>query len=64
MEQFLAGLDNLLTKLAQAQDSETIRNATSLLNTQYYVTGDCVPALVEIISHLLISKCVNWLLLN
>ncbi|KAI9254656.1 armadillo-type protein [Sporodiniella umbellata] len=50
MEQFLAGLDDLLTKLAQAQDSETIRNATSVLNTQYYVTGDCVPALIEIVS--------------
>ncbi|KAI7907017.1 armadillo-type protein [Cokeromyces recurvatus] len=50
MEQFLAGLDDLLTKLAQAQDSETIRNATSILNTQYYASADCVPALVEIIS--------------
>ncbi|CEI91730.1 hypothetical protein RMCBS344292_06011 [Rhizopus microsporus] len=50
MEQFLAGLDDLLTKLAQAQDSETIRNATSVLNTQYYVTADCVPALVEIVA--------------
>ncbi|KAI8973597.1 armadillo-type protein [Mycotypha africana] len=50
MEQFLAGLDDLLTKLAQAQDSETIRNATSALNTQYYASADCVPALVEIIS--------------
>ncbi|KAG0766238.1 hypothetical protein G6F33_004240 [Rhizopus arrhizus] len=50
MEQFLASLDDLLTKLAQAQDSETIRNATSVLNTQYYVTADCVPALIEIIS--------------
>ncbi|KAK4518253.1 uncharacterized protein ATC70_001605 [Mucor velutinosus] len=50
MEQYLAGLDDLLTKLAQAQDSETIRNATSVLNTQYYATADCIPALVEIIS--------------
>ncbi|ORE08465.1 ARM repeat-containing protein [Rhizopus microsporus var. microsporus] len=50
MEQFLAGLDDLLTKLAQAQDSETIRNATSVLNTQYYVTADCVPALVEVVA--------------
>ncbi|KAI9354912.1 armadillo-type protein [Pilaira anomala] len=50
MEQFLTGLDELLTSLAQAQDSETIRNATSALNTQYYASADCVPALIEIIS--------------
>ncbi|OBZ90920.1 putative importin subunit beta-4 [Choanephora cucurbitarum] len=50
MEQFLAGLDDLLTKLAQAQDSETIRTATSALNTQYYASSDCVPALIEIIA--------------
>ncbi|KAI9246087.1 armadillo-type protein [Phascolomyces articulosus] len=49
MEQYLAGLDDLLTKLASAQDSETLRNATSTLNTQYYTTENCVPALVEII---------------
>ncbi|KAG0800838.1 hypothetical protein G6F22_001835 [Rhizopus arrhizus] len=47
---FLADLDDLLTKLAQARDSETIRNATLVLNTQYYITAECVPALVEIIA--------------
>ncbi|KAI7861966.1 armadillo-type protein [Spinellus fusiger] len=48
MEQFVASLDELLTKLAQAQDSETIRLATSTLNTQFYATSECVPALIEI----------------
>ncbi|KAI8137212.1 armadillo-type protein [Fennellomyces sp. T-0311] len=48
MEQYLAGLDELLTKLASAQDSETLRNATSTLNTQYYTTENCVPGLVQI----------------
>ncbi|KAG1647193.1 hypothetical protein G6F44_000087 [Rhizopus delemar] len=50
MEQFAAGLEELLTKLASAQDSETIRIATSTLNTQFYVSADCIPACVEIIS--------------
>ncbi|KAI7878296.1 ARM repeat-containing protein [Lichtheimia hyalospora FSU 10163] len=50
MEQYLAGLDELLTKLASAQDSDTIRNATSSLNTHYYTTAECIPGLVEIIS--------------
>ncbi|CEP13770.1 hypothetical protein [Parasitella parasitica] len=49
MEQYLAGLDDLLTKLAQARDSESIRQATSDLNTHYYTTADCIPALLEII---------------
>ncbi|KAL0079053.1 armadillo-type protein [Phycomyces blakesleeanus] len=48
--QFIVNLDELLTKLSQAQDSETIRIATSTLNTQFYATSDCVPALVEIIA--------------
>ncbi|CAO3665897.1 unnamed protein product [Rhizopus microsporus] len=50
MEQFVAGLEELLTKLATAQDSDTIRVATSTLNTQFYVSADCIPAFVEIIS--------------
>ncbi|KAI8380680.1 armadillo-type protein [Blakeslea trispora] len=50
MEQFVTSLEELLTKLATAQDSETIRIATSTLNNQYYVSADCIPALVEIIS--------------
>ncbi|KAI8882389.1 ARM repeat-containing protein [Backusella circina FSU 941] len=50
MEQFVAGLEELLTKLATAQDSETLRNATSTLNTQFYVSADCIPAFVQIIS--------------
>ncbi|OBZ84924.1 putative importin subunit beta-4 [Choanephora cucurbitarum] len=50
MEQFVTSLEELLTKLATAQDSETIRLATSTLNNQYYVSADCIPALVEIIS--------------
>ncbi|KAI9485167.1 MAG: armadillo-type protein [Benjaminiella poitrasii] len=50
MEQFVTGLEDLLNQLATAQDSETIRNATSILNTQFYVSADCIPALVEIIS--------------
>ncbi|CAO3697035.1 unnamed protein product [Umbelopsis ramanniana] len=49
MEQYVAGLDDTLTKLALGQDSETIRVATSTLNTQFYNTSQCVPALVEII---------------
>lgn len=39
-----------MTKLATAQDSDTIRLATSTLNTQFYVSPDCIPAFVEIIS--------------
>ncbi|KAI8069064.1 armadillo-type protein [Gilbertella persicaria] len=50
MEQFVTSLEELLTKLATAQDSETIRLATSTLNNQFYVSADCIPALVEIIS--------------
>ncbi|KAI8388178.1 armadillo-type protein [Radiomyces spectabilis] len=50
MEQFVAGLDGLLTKLVSAQDSDTIRNITSTLNTQFYASQNCVPALVQIIS--------------
>ncbi|KAF7724391.1 hypothetical protein EC973_001116 [Apophysomyces ossiformis] len=50
MEQFVAALDEQLTKLASAQDSATIRTATNALNTQFYATSDCVPALVEIIA--------------
>ncbi|KAI8097132.1 armadillo-type protein [Halteromyces radiatus] len=50
MEAFVANLDELLTKLATAQDSDTIRNATSTLNSQVYSSADCVPGLVEIIS--------------
>ncbi|KAI9363287.1 armadillo-type protein [Pilaira anomala] len=49
MEQFVNGLEELLTKLATAQDSDTIRQATSTLNTQFYVSADCIPAFVEII---------------
>ncbi|KAI8988658.1 armadillo-type protein [Pilobolus umbonatus] len=50
MKQFIAGLEELLTKLAAAQDSDTIRIATSTLNTQFYVSPNCIPAFVEIIS--------------
>ncbi|KAI8344311.1 armadillo-type protein [Chlamydoabsidia padenii] len=50
MEAFVANLDGLLTQLATAQDSDTIRNATSTLNAQVYSSADCVPGLVEIIS--------------
>ncbi|KAI7902067.1 armadillo-type protein [Cokeromyces recurvatus] len=50
MEQFAASLEELLNKLATAQDSETIRIATSTLNTQFYVSAECIPALIEIIS--------------
>ncbi|CAO3649803.1 unnamed protein product [Mucor fragilis] len=50
MEQFVTGLEELLTKLASAQDSDTIRQATSTLNTQFYVSANCIPALVQIIS--------------
>ncbi|CAO3652130.1 unnamed protein product [Cunninghamella blakesleeana] len=50
MEAFVANLDELLTKLATAQDSDTIRNATSTLNSQFYSSANCIPALVEIIS--------------
>ncbi|KAG2189939.1 hypothetical protein INT46_007883 [Mucor plumbeus] len=50
MEQFVTGLEELLTKLATAQDSDTIRQATSTLNTQFYVSANCIPAFVQIIS--------------
>ncbi|EPB87956.1 hypothetical protein HMPREF1544_05247 [Mucor circinelloides 1006PhL] len=50
MEQFVTGLEELLTKLASAQDSDTIRQATSTLSTQFYVSANCIPALVQIIS--------------
>ncbi|CAO3681569.1 unnamed protein product [Rhizopus stolonifer] len=46
MEQFAAGLEELLTKLASAQDSETIRIATSTLNTQF--TFQPILAAVEL----------------
>ncbi|RUP44483.1 armadillo-type protein, partial [Jimgerdemannia flammicorona] len=85
-QQYLAGLDEILTKLALAVDSETIRTvssrtsvvcapsrmqktrqtcpvmailtrhsvnlflqATSTLNTQFYNTPNCIPALIEIV---------------
>ncbi|KAI8639975.1 armadillo-type protein [Parasitella parasitica] len=50
MEHFVTGLEELLTKLVAAQDSDTIRQATSTLNTQYYVSANCIPAFVQIIS--------------
>ncbi|KAI9302006.1 armadillo-type protein [Cunninghamella echinulata] len=50
MEAFVANLDELLTKLAAAQDSDTIRTATSTLNSQFYSSANCIPALVEIIT--------------
>ncbi|KAI8331553.1 armadillo-type protein [Chlamydoabsidia padenii] len=50
MEAVVANLDELLTKLATAQDSDTIRNATSTLNSQVYSSPDCVPGLVEILT--------------
>ncbi|CAO3593936.1 unnamed protein product [Absidia cylindrospora] len=37
-------------ELATAQDSDTIRNATSTLNSQVYSSPDCVPGLVEVIT--------------
>ncbi|KAI9310977.1 armadillo-type protein [Dichotomocladium elegans] len=49
MDQYLAELDELLTRLASAQDSETIRLATSSLNSHYYKSANCIPALAEII---------------
>ena len=36
-KQYLAGLDDLLTKLAQAQDSETIRNVSKSLAINFLV---------------------------
>ncbi|KAI8075033.1 armadillo-type protein [Gongronella butleri] len=51
MEGFIAGLDEQLQKLASAQDSEVIRNATSTLNSQFYSSANCVPGLVQIIGH-------------
>ncbi|CEP12868.1 hypothetical protein [Parasitella parasitica] len=50
MEHFVIGLEELLTKLAAAHDSDTIRQATSTLNTQFYISANCIPAFVQIIS--------------
>ncbi|KAI8997096.1 armadillo-type protein [Pilobolus umbonatus] len=50
-EQFTTGLNDILNQIAHAPDSDTIRNATSVLNTQYYTNSNCVSALVQIISH-------------
>ncbi|KAI9245388.1 armadillo-type protein [Phascolomyces articulosus] len=43
-------VEELLSQLARAQDSETIRNITSTLNTQVYASPECIPALVQVIS--------------
>ncbi|KAI8150043.1 armadillo-type protein [Fennellomyces sp. T-0311] len=43
-------VEELLSQLARAQDSDTIRNITSTLNTQVYASPECIPALVQVIS--------------
>ncbi|KAI9502585.1 hypothetical protein GGI25_003733 [Coemansia spiralis] len=46
--QFIASLQELLQKLASANDTETIQTATTALNQQFYSTPVCVPALLTI----------------
>ncbi|KAI9321271.1 armadillo-type protein [Dichotomocladium elegans] len=40
---------HVLLETQKMNDSETVRNVTSALNTQVYVTPQCVPTLVQII---------------
>ncbi|KAJ1889126.1 hypothetical protein LPJ66_008201, partial [Kickxella alabastrina] len=46
--QFIAGLQDLLQKLASALDTETIKTVTSTLSQQFYTESACVPALLTI----------------
>ncbi|KAI9277539.1 armadillo-type protein [Sporodiniella umbellata] len=48
MESFTDHLEAILSTLALAQDSETVKKATHALSVHFYVTSDCVPALIKI----------------
>src|SRR5438046_2386989 len=50
MEEYVVGLEHLLTELSNATDTDVIRTATATLNNQYFSNANCVPALVEIIT--------------
>ncbi|CAG8653563.1 7486_t:CDS:2, partial [Acaulospora morrowiae] len=51
-QQFIQGLEELLNMLFSGDtDPARIRTATSALNSNYYSSPACVPALVHILSH-------------
>ncbi|KAF9156890.1 hypothetical protein BGX20_004147, partial [Mortierella sp. AD010] len=49
MEQYVAGLEQTLQQVLFSNDSNQIKEATKVLNNQFFANADCVPALVHII---------------
>ncbi|KAG0344463.1 hypothetical protein BG004_004468 [Podila humilis] len=59
MEHYVAGLDQTLQQVLFSNNSDQIKEATKVLNTQYFAGANCVPALVHVI-HTSPQKEARW----